>query len=47
MAVVVKNSVNKKIGVCYDIQIVDDIPTEETDIKLDFLVTENEVFTFN
>ena len=29
-----------KIGFCYDLQICDNIPTEEFDIKMDYIITE-------
>ena len=29
-----------KIGFCYDLQIFDNIPTEEFDIKMDYIITE-------
>jgi len=32
-----------KLGICFDFQLLDKIPTEETDIKMDFLVSENEL----
>ena len=37
---------NKKVlfvGVCYDFQIVDEVPTESHDMILDFIVSENKV----
>ena len=37
---------NKKvlfIGICYDFQIVDEVPTESHDMILDFIVSENKV----
>ena len=37
---------NKKtlfVGVCYDFQITDKIPTEEHDVVLDFVVSENRI----
>lgn len=33
-----------KIGICYSFQIVEKIPTQSTDIPVDFIVTENEVY---
>lgn len=30
-----------KIGVCYDWQIVDAVPSDENDVKMDFIVTES------
>ena len=29
-----------KVGFCYDLQICDNIPTEEFDIKMDYIITE-------
>ena len=40
---------NKKVlfvGVCYDFQIVDEVPTENYDIILDFIVSENMLESF-
>ena len=31
------------IGVCYDFQMVEEVPTEKHDITLDFIINENEV----
>ncbi len=36
-----KNTNAVKAGFCYDFQICDEIPSEEHDIKMDFLITEN------
>ncbi|MDF2987943.1 MAG: 5-formyltetrahydrofolate cyclo-ligase [Eubacterium sp.] len=33
----------RKIGVCYDFQVVDKVPYQEYDIPLDLLVTENRI----
>ena len=30
-----------KVGFCYDFQLCDNIPTEETDIKMDCIITES------
>ena len=38
---------NKKIlfiGICYDFQIIEKVPTEEHDIVLDFVVSESRIF---
>jgi 5-formyltetrahydrofolate cyclo-ligase len=35
-----KNKVKTKIGVAYEVQIVSELPLEETDLPLDILVTE-------
>ena len=32
-----------KIGVCYDFQVIDSVPSEPTDIRLDYVVTEREI----
>ncbi len=32
-----------KIGVCYDFQVIDSVPSEPTDIRLDYIVTEKEI----
>ena len=29
-----------KVGLCYGVQLVDEVPTEEHDIKMDMIVTE-------
>lgn len=33
-----------KAGICYDFQLIDEIPTEEHDIPMDAVITEREVF---
>lgn len=33
-----------KIGLCYDFQVVDEIPTEAFDIKMDYILTEKGLF---
>lgn len=33
----------KKIGICFDFQVLDKIPYEEHDVPLDMLVTENRI----
>jgi 5-formyltetrahydrofolate cyclo-ligase len=38
-----KNQVKTKIGVAFEVQIVEELPTEETDIPLDILVTEERI----
>jgi 5-formyltetrahydrofolate cyclo-ligase len=30
-----------KIGICYDWQIIDAVPSDEKDVKMDFIVTES------
>ena len=37
------NEVKTKIGLCFEIQIVDELPTEATDVPLDMLVTEKRI----
>lgn len=37
------NSNAKKIGIAFDFQIVDELPTEEHDVKMDLVVTEERV----
>jgi len=32
-----------KIGFCYDFQVMDEIPSDDHDIRMDFLVTEKGV----
>ena len=41
----VRKSNNKAlfIGVCYDFQIIDNIPTEKHDVTLDFVVSESKI----
>lgn len=34
----------KTIGVCFDLQVVDEIPTEEFDMKPDYVVSETSIF---
>jgi 5-formyltetrahydrofolate cyclo-ligase len=38
-----KNQVKTKIGIAFEVQIIDELPTEETDIPLDILVTEKRI----
>ena len=38
-----KNNKVLFIGVCYDFQIIDNIPTEKHDVTLDFVVSENKI----
>lgn len=33
-----------KIGVCFEFQIVDEVPTESHDVKLDLLITEKNIY---
>lgn len=34
-----------KIGLCYDFQLFDEIPTEPHDIQMNFIITEKEIIT--
>jgi len=34
----------KKIALCFDVQVVDSIPTAENDIKIDHLITESKIY---
>jgi 5-formyltetrahydrofolate cyclo-ligase len=36
-----------KIGLCYDFQILSDIPHEKSDIKMDYIITESKIYTCN
>lgn len=38
-----KNNKALFIGVCYDFQIIDNIPTEKHDVTLDFVISENKI----
>ncbi len=38
-----KHQVGVKIGLAFEAQLIDEIPTEQTDIAIDILVTENQV----
>ena len=33
-----------KIAICYDFQVIDNIPTEDTDIKPDYIITERQIY---
>lgn len=38
------SSVNiPKMGVCYDFQLLDNIPTDENDIQMDYVISENDL----
>lgn len=41
-----KNTVQTKIGIAFEVQIVDELPLEETDLPLDVLVTEKRILEF-
>lgn len=32
-----------KVGICFDFQLLDSIPTEDNDIKMDYIVSENDL----
>ena len=34
---------NKKMGICFSCQLVESVPTEDFDVKMDFVVTPNEI----
>lgn len=38
-----ENSQSVKIGICYDFQLCEHIPTEKHDVPMDFVVTEKEI----
>ena len=38
-----KNNKALFIGVCYDFQIIDSVPTEKHDVTLDFVVSESKI----
>jgi len=38
-----RNFHGQKIGICKQMQFVDELPIEEHDIKVDFVITENEM----
>ena len=38
-----KNTVNTKIGIAFEVQIVETLPLEKTDLPLDFIVTEKRI----
>lgn len=40
-----KNNKALFIGVCYDFQIIDNIPTEKHDVTLDFVISESKILT--
>ena len=37
----------RKIGICYGLQLVDEIPAEPHDIKMDLIITENDIIYKN
>jgi 5-formyltetrahydrofolate cyclo-ligase len=40
-----KNNKALFIGVCYDFQIIDSVPTEKHDVTLDFVISESKILT--
>ena len=40
-----KNNKVLFIGVCYDFQIIDSVPTEKHDVTLDFVISESKILT--
>lgn len=38
-----KNYKGIKVGFCYDFQVADELPADETDVKMNYIVTENGV----
>ena len=36
----------KKIGISYDFQLVDEVPNEEHDQRIDMLITDKEIYKF-
>lgn len=36
----------KTVGVCFDFQLVDEVPFDENDVRLNFVITESEFLTF-
>ncbi|MEQ8428526.1 MAG: 5-formyltetrahydrofolate cyclo-ligase [Gammaproteobacteria bacterium] len=41
-----QHQVKTRIGVCFELQLVDGLPLEETDVPLQVLVTEQQVYDF-
>lgn len=39
-----KNFSGKKIGICFEVALIDVVPTEEHDIRCDQIVTENNIY---
>lgn len=42
-----KNSHVKRIAICFDLQLVDSLPTDEYDQKMDFVITETQILSFS
>ena len=40
-----KNSSSTKIGICYDFQLIKDMPTEKHDVKMNIIITNNKKVT--
>ena len=40
----IKNVKGIKVGICFDIQIVDQVIADVNDIKMDYLITESNIF---
>lgn len=41
-----RHQADARIGVCFELQVVAELPTETTDVPLDMLVTEKQVYDF-
>lgn len=41
---ILQNSKAIKVGVCYDIQVLKQIPQEDHDIKMDLIITESKIY---
>jgi 5-formyltetrahydrofolate cyclo-ligase len=39
-----RNSDGPKVGICKQLQLVDELPIEEHDVKMDFIISENSIF---
>lgn len=37
-----KNTNAPKMGICFDFQLIDKVPTEPNDVKMDFVISEND-----
>ena len=42
-----KNTDAVKVGFCYDLQLCDNIPNEQFDIKMDYIITDNGIIIIN
>lgn len=36
-----------KIGICHELQLLDELPYDEYDVQLDYIITEKELLSFN